>query len=182
MIVTVFGCSGFLGRYVVSVLAKLGNIVITPYRGDEDEVRHLRVCGNQLGTIIQPYFQPTSASLIRDCIKDADAVINLIGRDYDSRSFNMHQINANIAELIAKECSTAGIKKLLHVSALTGSANNDLKRWSLWRRENQFLCSKKLGEELVLQHFPSATIVRPAIMYGYEDRLLNVVGCILDIY
>ena len=89
MIVTVFGCSGFLGRYVVASLAKLGNVIITPYRGEQDDVRHLKVCGNQLGTIIQPQFDLNNRNSIRECISESDAVVNLIGRDYDSRSFSM---------------------------------------------------------------------------------------------
>jgi hypothetical protein len=48
--VTVFGCTGFLGRYVVAKLAKQGCRVIIPYR-DEDTKRFLRVTGD-LGQII----------------------------------------------------------------------------------------------------------------------------------
>jgi len=47
---TVFGCNGFLGRYVVAKLAKIGTQVIVPYR-DEDEKRHLKVTGD-LGQIV----------------------------------------------------------------------------------------------------------------------------------
>lgn len=47
---TVFGCTGFLGRYVVAKLAKIGTQVIVPYR-DEDEKRLLKVTGD-LGQIV----------------------------------------------------------------------------------------------------------------------------------
>ena len=49
-VVTVFGCTGFLGRYTVAKIAKQGSQVIVPYR-DEDEKRHLRVMGD-LGQIV----------------------------------------------------------------------------------------------------------------------------------
>lgn len=40
---TVFGCAGFLGRYVVNKLGRVGTQVIVPYRRlDEDSVRHLK--------------------------------------------------------------------------------------------------------------------------------------------
>ncbi|KAJ2361231.1 Protein-lysine N-methyltransferase efm5, partial [Coemansia sp. RSA 2610] len=39
---TVFGCSGFLGRYVVARLAREGTKVIVPYRGLAEYIRHLR--------------------------------------------------------------------------------------------------------------------------------------------
>lgn len=51
MIVSVFGCSGFLGRYVVGALLKRGATVIVPFRGDDVEVRHLKVMGD-LGQVI----------------------------------------------------------------------------------------------------------------------------------
>lgn len=49
-IATVFGATGFLGRYVVSKLAKMGTQVVVPYR-DEDEKRHLKVVGD-LGQVV----------------------------------------------------------------------------------------------------------------------------------
>lgn len=47
---TVFGCTGFLGKYVVSKIAKAGTQVVVPYR-DEDAKRPLRVMGD-LGQIV----------------------------------------------------------------------------------------------------------------------------------
>ena len=47
---TVFGCTGFLGRYLVHKLAKQGTQVVVPYR-DEDSKRFLRVMGD-LGQIV----------------------------------------------------------------------------------------------------------------------------------
>jgi NAD(P)-dependent dehydrogenase (short-subunit alcohol dehydrogenase family) len=49
-VATVFGCTGFLGRYLVNRLAQKGTQVIVPYR-DEDEKRHLKVMGD-LGQIV----------------------------------------------------------------------------------------------------------------------------------
>ena len=49
-IATVFGATGFLGRYLVSKLAKAGTQVVVPYR-DEDEKRHLKLLGD-LGQVV----------------------------------------------------------------------------------------------------------------------------------
>ena len=49
-VATVFGCTGFLGRYIVNRLAQKGTQVIVPYR-DEDEKRHLKLMGD-LGQIV----------------------------------------------------------------------------------------------------------------------------------
>lgn len=176
MIVTVFGCSGFLGRYVVASLARQGNIVITPYRGEQDDIRHLKVCGNQLGTIIQPQFNLNNPNSIVDCISESDTVVNLIGRDYNSRSFSMQQINEEGARIIARQCTKQKIKQLIHISTITGKITSSLKNWSYWQRENEFLNSKLKGELAVMQEFSNPIIVRPSIMFGYEDRLWNSTG------
>lgn len=49
--VAVFGCSGFLGRYIVNRLGRSGNQVILPYRGEDYDIRHLKVMGD-LGQIV----------------------------------------------------------------------------------------------------------------------------------
>jgi nucleoside-diphosphate-sugar epimerase len=59
-VATVFGCTGFLGRYLVNRLAQKGTQVIVPYR-DEDEKRHLKVMGD-LGQIVPMVSVGASAS------------------------------------------------------------------------------------------------------------------------
>lgn len=48
---TVFGATGFIGRYVVNRLGRMGSQVIVPYRGDEHDYRHLRLSGD-LGQVV----------------------------------------------------------------------------------------------------------------------------------
>ena len=51
----------------------------------------------------------------------------------------------------------------MHVSHLNASHDSP----------SEFYKSKARGDDLVREAFPDATIVRPSIMFGYEDRLLN---------
>jgi NADH dehydrogenase (ubiquinone) 1 alpha subcomplex subunit 9 len=67
------------------------------------------------------------------------------------------------AERIAKIAAEAGVSRLVHMSHLNASHDSPSK----------FYQSKAEGEERVKAAFPSATIVRPAQMFGYEDKLLN---------
>ncbi|MCI08278.1 NADH dehydrogenase (ubiquinone) iron-sulfur protein, partial [Trifolium medium] len=46
IVATVFGATGFLGRYVVQQLAKMGSQVLVPFRGSEDCPRHLKLMGD----------------------------------------------------------------------------------------------------------------------------------------
>ena len=79
----------------------------------------------------------------------------------------MHDVNATGAGRIASVAAKAGVPRLVHVSHLNASSNS----------ASRFYQSKAAGDELVQEAFPNATIVRPAIMYGYEDRLLqNMAG------
>ncbi|KAI6030547.1 39kDa subunit of Ndufa9, NADH ubiquinone oxidoreductase [Pisolithus orientalis] len=133
---------GFLGRYLVSKLARMGTQVVVPYR-DEDEKRHLKPMGD-LGQIVSMEWDIRNEGQIAECLRHSDIVYNLVGRDYETKNFKFADVHVTGAERIAK--------RLVHVSHLNASAN---------------------GEERVRSVFPNVTVVRPATMFGYEDKLLN---------
>jgi len=76
---TIFGAYGFVGRYVTSLLAGDGVQCIIPWRGDDMEWRHLKVCGD-LGVVIPRPYSPKDTDSIRRCIEGSDIVINLVGK------------------------------------------------------------------------------------------------------
>ncbi|KAJ2969264.1 hypothetical protein NUW54_g13004 [Trametes sanguinea] len=82
-VATVFGCTGFMGRYVVAKLAKAGTQVIVPYR-DEDEKRHLKVTGD-LGQIVNMEWDLRRPDQIEECLRHSDIVYNLVGREYETK-------------------------------------------------------------------------------------------------
>jgi NADH dehydrogenase (ubiquinone) 1 alpha subcomplex subunit 9 len=82
-IATVFGCTGFLGRYVVNRLAQQGTQVVVAYR-DPDEARHLKVTGD-LGQIVPLEFDLRNKEQLTECVRHSDIVYNLIGRDYETK-------------------------------------------------------------------------------------------------
>ncbi|KAM5538694.1 hypothetical protein V8D89_007723 [Ganoderma adspersum] len=159
--VTVFGCTSFLGRYLVAKLAKAGSQVIIPYR-DEDEKRHLKVTGD-LGQITSLEWDLRRPDQIEECLRHSDIVYNLVGREYETKNFSYDDVHAKGAQDIATIAAQSGVSRFVHVSHLNASHNS----------ESAFYRSKAAGEELVKEAFPNATIVRPANMFGYEDRLLN---------
>lgn len=81
--VAVFGSTGFLARYLIQKLARQGTQVIVPYR-DEDEKRRLRPCGD-LGQIVPLEWDARIPEQTAECVKHADVVYNLVGRDYETR-------------------------------------------------------------------------------------------------
>ena len=116
-----------------------------------------------------------------ECIRHSDIVYNLVGRDYETKSvdtpipfpfarfdhfvrnFTFEDVNVRGASMIARLALELGVPRLVHVSHLNASPDSS----------SAFYRTKYEGEQRVVQEFGNASIVRPAIMYGYEDKLLN---------
>ncbi|KAL8055292.1 hypothetical protein ABFX02_04G047200 [Erythranthe guttata] len=163
IIATVFGATGFLGRYLVQQLAKMGSQVLVPFRGSEDSHRHLKLMGD-LGQIVPMKYDPRDEDSIKAVMAKANVVINLIGRDYETRNYSFEEVNHHMAEqlaVIAKE--HGGIMRYIQVSCLGASPSSPSK----------LLRTKAAAEEAILRELPEATVVRPAVMIGTEDRILN---------
>ncbi|PIA19049.1 NAD(P)-binding protein [Coemansia reversa NRRL 1564] len=162
---TVFGCSGFLGRYIVARLAREGTKVIVPYRGLSEYIRHLRPTGD-LGMVIPMEFDLRNPVQIEECVRYSDVVINLIGRNYETKNFSFDQVHVEGAQRIANVSRESGVSRLIHMSSICAKTD----------AQSQALVTKAFGEERVRESFPGANIVRSATMYGYEDELLNNIG------
>lgn len=165
----VFGSTGFLGRYVVSSLAQVGAQVNVPFRGQEDEVRHLKLTGD-LGRIVNFPFAPSNEDSVRRAMEGCDVVINLIGKDYETKhvlpwwiNFSHERVNVEIPDMLSRTAKEMGVRQFIHVSALAADKNSASK----WAK------TKSIGEDAVRRNFPGSTIVRPADVFGDEDRFLN---------
>ncbi len=160
-LVTVFGGSGFLGRYVVQALAKTGCRVRVAVRRPNYAI-HLQTQGS-VGQI-----HPVQANLryedsVRRAMEGADAAVNLVGILQPSGKQSFEAIQAEGAGLIAKAAKEAGARALVHVSAIGA----DPKSRSAYAR------SKARGEELVRERFIQSVILRPSIVFGTEDEFFN---------
>ncbi|CAN1131427.1 NADH dehydrogenase [ubiquinone] 1 alpha subcomplex subunit 9, mitochondrial [Linum perenne] len=163
IVAAVFGATGFLGRYVVQQLAKMGSQVLVPFRGCEDDNRHLKLMGD-LGQVVPMQFNPRDEASIKAVMAKANVVINLIGREYETRNYSFEEVNHGMAEkfaTIAKE--HGGIMRFIQVSCLGASSSSP----------SRYLKAKAAAEEAVLRELPEATVLRPATMIGTEDRMLN---------
>ncbi|GAO52078.1 NAD(P)-binding protein [Saitoella complicata NRRL Y-17804] len=161
---TVFGATGFLGRYIVSKLAKQGTTVVIPWR-DEDAKRHLKVSGD-LGQVVMHEFDLRNTESIESAVRHSDIVYNLIGRDWETKNFKFHDVHIDGAARIAESCAKYDVDRLVHVSALNADEHSP----------SEFYRTKAQAENIVRGVFPEATIVRPSTMYGAEDRFLNVLA------
>ncbi|GLH04917.1 Uncharacterized protein GBIM_10576 [Gryllus bimaculatus] len=169
IVCTVFGASGFLGRYVCNRLGKIGTQIIIPYRGDHYDVMRLKLVGD-LGQVLYRPFHLCDEESIRKAVKYSNVVINLIGRDWETKNFKFDDVHVNGARLIARICREEGVKKLIHVSALNAA---ERPKPCILPKGSGFLASKWRGEQAVREEFPDAVIFRPGTMYGQEDRFLR---------
>ncbi|XP_064635343.1 NADH dehydrogenase [ubiquinone] 1 alpha subcomplex subunit 9, mitochondrial-like [Lineus longissimus] len=168
-VATVFGASGYLGGDIVNRLGKTGSQVIVPYRADPYEVQRLRLCGD-LGQILFYPIHLQDEAAIKRCMKYSNVVINLIGREWETKNFKFDDVHVDGARLIAKCAREAGVEKLLHMSALNASEN---PQKIYLKKGSQFLASKARGEDAVREEFPDAIVFRPSDIFGGYDKFVT---------
>lgn len=157
----VFGGSGFVGRNVVRELARRGWRVRAAVRRPH-HAQFLRTMGavGQIQLIQANVRHPAS---VKEAIKDAHAAVNLVGVLHQEGAQSFDAVQAGGAATIASLAAEAGVKRFVQVSAIGADAASE----SLYAR------SKAEGERAVRAAFPSATIMRPSIVFGPEDEFFN---------
>lgn len=160
-LVTVFGGSGFVGRHTVRALARAGWRVRVAVRRP-DLATHLQPMG-AVGQIHAVQANLRFPASIAAACANADVVINLVGVLAPSGKQSFDAIHADGARAIAKAAREAGVRRVVHVSAIGA----DRKAIAAYAR------SKADGELAVLEEFPDAVILRPSIVFGPEDQFFN---------
>ena len=162
-LVVVFGGSGFIGKQVVRALVKHGKRVRVamrrPHLGHE-----LRVMGD-VGQVQLVQANVRYPESIERALEGADAAVNLVAVLSEKGKQNFENLHVEAAEAVAQAAAKAGIGKLVHISAI-GAAPKGAR----------YARTKYRGERAVLETVPSATILRPSIVFGPEDNFFNRFG------
>lgn len=160
-LITVFGGSGFVGKYVVRVLCKKGYRVRVAVRnpglaGDQ------RLSG-EVGQVQIVQANVRNRDSIERALEGADGVVNLVAILFEAgkQTFKGTQETGarNIAELAAK----AGIKNVVHVSAIGADKDSGA----------EYSRTKASAEVAVMENCPDAVILRPSLIFGQEDQFFN---------
>jgi len=159
--VTVFGATGQLGRYIVNRMARAGNTVVVPYR-EEMAKRHLKVTGD-LGRVVFIEWDLRNTESIEEAVRHSDIVYNLIGRDYPTKNFDLEDVHVEGTHRIASAVAKYDVDRFVHVSSHSVHPESP----------SQFFRTKFRSEQIAREIFPETTIVRPAPIFGFEDRLLH---------
>ena len=160
-LVTIFGGSGFVGRYVARRMAKEGWRVRVAVRRPNEAmfVKPYGVVGQ-----VEPVFcNIRDDASVAAALHGADAAVNCVGILNESGANNFDAVQADGAERIARIAAQTGVGSLVHISAIGADAGSD----SAYSR------TKAEGEAAVTGHFPTAVILRPSVVFGTEDRFFN---------
>ncbi|MBM3507128.1 MAG: complex I NDUFA9 subunit family protein [Alphaproteobacteria bacterium] len=163
-LVTIFGGSGFIGRYLVKRLAATGRPIRVAVRDPEG------------GLFLKPMGAVGQVELfaanVRDdvsvtrAVQGAQDVVNLVGILAESGKRSFAAVHADGAGRVARAAREAGAQRLVHASSLGADIASP----------SRYLRTKAAGEGLVRGAFPGATIVRPSVVFGPEDGFLNRFG------
>lgn len=160
-LITIFGGSGFIGRHLMRRLTAKGYRIRLASRDPEDAT-DLMTQGS-VGQIVGLKTNVRNQASVERAVRGSDIVINLVGILYESGAQTFGAVHVDAAERIAKASKQAGVRHLIHMSALGADRAH----------EAGYARSKAVGEELAATEFPGATILRPAVVFGRDDDFFN---------
>ncbi len=160
-LVTIYGGSGFVGRYIARRMAKEGWRVRVAVRRPNEAmfVRPYGVVGQ-----VEPVFcNIRDDESVRAVMKGADAVVNCVGTFDKGGRNSFEAVQDKGATRIARIAAEEGVGAVVHLSAIGADAGGS----SLYAR------SKAAGEAGMTAHVPGAVILRPSVVFGPEDQFFN---------
>ncbi len=160
-LVTIFGGSGFVGRYAVRALARRGWRVRAASRRP-DLAGHLQPMG-AVGQIHAVQANMRFPGSLAQAVAGADAVVISVGVLASTGRQTFDAIHVEGPRAVARAAREAGVKHLVHISAIGADPSSSSK----------YARTKAEGERAVLAEFPNAVILRPSIVFGAEDEFFN---------
>jgi NADH dehydrogenase len=160
-VATVFGGSGFIGRYIVKRLTHKGFVVRVAVR-DTEAALFLKPMG-AVGQVVPLHASLVNEATVHRAVEGADLVVNTVGILAEARAGDFRLIHAEGAGRVARLAAAAGVARLVHISAIGADPN----------AASRYAATKGEGEALVREALPGATILRPSLVFGPEDHLFN---------
>lgn len=152
------GGSGFVGNHVAQALLERGARLRIASRSPK-RAHHLRPLAN-LGQIQFVRCNVASRKSVEAVMQGADAAAYLVG----AFSGDLETLQAEAAGWAAAAAAAQGAQSFVYVSAIGAEADS----------ESRYAATKAEGEALVRQAFPAATVLRPSVMFGEDDRFTNM--------
>ncbi|WP_375279628.1 complex I NDUFA9 subunit family protein [Pseudooctadecabacter sp.] len=160
-LVTIYGGSGFVGRYIARRLAKDGWRIRVAVR-NPNEAMFVKPYG-AVGQVEPVFCNIRDDASVRSVMTGADAVVNCVGVLDEVGKNTFEAVQAEGAERIARIAAEQGVDAMVQISAIGADAEAD----------SDYAKTKAAGEDGVLRHMPNAMILRPSIIFGMEDGFFN---------
>ena len=160
-LVTVFGGSGFLGREIVKHLVAVDYHVRVAVR--HPEAASFSGKTGPVGRVELVHADVSDESTVAEAVEGAGSVVNSVGHYVEKPGATFHRIHALGAQHIARHAGQAGVGRLVQISGLGADAASD----------SPYVRSRGVGDELVREAFEAVTILRPSVIFGPGDALLN---------
>jgi NADH dehydrogenase len=157
-LVVLIGGGGFLGTHVAEELLRRGARLRVADRHPE-KAWHLRPLA-QLGQLQFARCNVADRRSVEAAMQGADAAVYLVG----SFKGDLRELQAQGAGWTAQAAAANGAGAFVYVSALGADPASD----------SAYAATKGEGERLVREHFPQASMVRPAVLFGEDDAFLNL--------
>ena len=160
-LVTIFGGSGFVGRYIARRMAQQGWLVRVAVRRPNQAI-FVRGYG-AVGQVEPIFCNIRDDASVAKALMGADAAVNCVGTFDAGGANSFTAVQAVGAGRIARLSAAAGVKTLVHLSAIGADVNG----------ASDYAKSKGEGEAAILSAFPNAMILRPSVIFGTEDGFFN---------
>lgn len=160
-LVTIFGGSGFIGRYIARRMAKEGWRVRVAVRRP-NEAGFVRTYGS-VGQVEPMLCNIRDDASVAQALEGADACVNCVGILAEAGKNKFDAVQVEGAERIARLAAEHGVGQMVHLSAIGADADAD----------SDYARTKAEGEAAILAHMPDAVILRPSIVFGQEDQFFN---------
>ncbi len=167
--ITLFGGTGFIGRQLAAQLVNEGYAVQIVTRNVE---RHKALKVLPTAKLVE--VNTMDGKAMAALLAKTDAVINLVGILHGTPA-QFDAAHHQFAQRLVSACVAAGVKRLIHLSALNADATN---------APSEYLRSKGRGEQAILKAQESGiatTIFRPSIVFGHEDGFYNLFNKLLAV-
>src|SRR5262252_7047618 len=158
--VTVFGGTGFLGRRIVRHLLDADLAVRIASRHPD---RAHSLFSRDVSRIESMYANVNDDGSVAAGVAGAWAVVNAVSLYVERGTCTFHSVHVEAAKRIAMLARQAGSEALVHMSGIGADAGS----------ASPYIRSRGEGEAAVLDSFPSAKLVRPAVMFGPGDAFLT---------
>jgi NADH dehydrogenase len=158
---TIFGGSGFVGRYIAQRMARAGWRVRVACRRP-DEALFVRAYG-PTGQVEPVLANIRHEGSVREVVRGAHAVVNCVGILAEAGPNRFDPVQAKGAETVARAAAEVGARALVQISAIGADPDS----------ASDYARTKGEGERLVRGAFPGAVLLRPSIVFGPEDQFFN---------